>query len=63
MPIKELRITIVVAPTSGGREHADSFIIAADGNAGLSLSAGQKTKLGDRLNQCANLVDENDTAL
>lgn len=63
MPIKELKITVVVAPSAGGREHGESFIIAADGNPGLALSAAQKAKLGDRLIMCANLVDENETQL
>jgi len=63
MPVKELKITIVVAPTAGGLEHAVSFIIPADGNPGIGLSAPQKTKLGDRLQTCASLVDETGTPL
>jgi len=63
MPIKELKITLVVAPTAGGREHAVAFVVPADGQAGLTLTAAQKTKLGDRLDICASLVDENETPL
>jgi len=58
MPLKDLRITIAVDPLAGGQQHAESFVVLADATPGLNLSAAQKTKLADRLNQCANLADE-----
>ncbi len=63
MPMKDLKITLAVTPVNGGLQHAESFMVVADGTPGLNLTAAQKTKLGDRLTTCGNLVDENETAL
>jgi hypothetical protein len=63
MPIKDLKITIAVDATSGGPQHVESFIVPADATPGLTLTAAQKTKLGDRLVTLASLVDENGSNL
>lgn len=63
MPMNDLKITLAVERVTGGGQHAETFVLPADGTPGLNLTAPQKTKLGDRLTTCGNLSDENGSAL
>jgi hypothetical protein len=68
MPLNNVKMLIVLrAQTPGGqnREVNVTYDVPPEGTpqAGLNLSAAQKTKLEARLQQMALILDENDTVL
>lgn len=65
MPLRDMRVTLVVGAGdgTGGADHAITFFVRADGQAGFTPSAGQTSKFNTVLNQFAVAVSNNGTDL
>lgn len=65
MPMIPLRLTLVVGPGdgSGGPDHAITFSVPSDSQAGFTPTPAQVTKLQTAMNQFSVAVSNNGTPL
>lgn len=64
MPMVDLRITLVVGPGGqGGPDHAVTFTVPANGQAGFVPTAQQLNKLSVVVQKFSDAVDNNATPL